>query len=82
MKHGIRLLFLCLLSLLGITRAQKFELGQQTQGYLNDKSVIIDYTIGNFYYKELLYTVKSGDYLFPLTLGYSVNGSKKDIYRE
>lgn len=78
MKHRILLLFSCLLCLVGITKAQDLEPGQQAQGYLDSKNVTVDHTTGIFHYKVPLYTLGTGDFQLPISLDYSALGVKTE----
>lgn len=82
MKYRILLLiFPCFLCLVGITKAQDFEPGQQAQGYLDSKSVMVDYVTGIFHYKIPLFTLGSGDFQLPVSLDYSARGVREEDAR-
>ena len=51
MKHRILLLLSCIFFLQGMLNAQDLEPGQQAQGYLDSKSMMVDYATGIFHYK-------------------------------
>lgn len=77
MKHRILLLFSCLLCLVGITKAQDLEPGQQAQGYLDSKNITVDYSTGIFHYKIPLFQLKSGNVQLPISLNYTSRGVKE-----
>ena len=76
MKHRILLLLSCIFFLQGMLNAQDLEPGQQAQGYLDSKSMMVDYATGIFHYKIPLFTLGSGDFQLPISLNYSSKGVK------
>ena len=74
MKYKLLMLLSCLLEMTGIVSAQDFEPGQQAQGYLNSKNVMVDHATGTFHYKVPLYTFRSGNYQLPVSLDYVAKG--------
>lgn len=56
--------------------AQDFSPGQQAEGLLDSKDVVVDHATGTFHYKVPLYKLTSGNYELPISLDYIGNGVK------
>ncbi|PXZ42711.1 MULTISPECIES: hypothetical protein [Sanguibacteroides] len=78
MKNKLFFILIIFLGIPGISPAQNFEPGEQAQGYLNMKNVSVDYATGTFHYSIPLYTLRSGDFLLPVSLDYNAKGVKID----
>lgn len=59
--------------------AQNIEPGNDAQGYLNSKNMLVDYCTGIFHYTVPLFEVSSGDFKLPLSINYS---SREPMQRE
>lgn len=56
--------------------AQDFHPGQQVQGVLDSKDIMVDYATGTFHYKIPLHTLKMGSFELPISLDYTGKGVK------
>lgn len=77
MNNKILYLLVLSLSLSLLSRAQDFEPSSQAQGYLNDKNVMVDYSVGQLYYQLPLVKLHSGNFTLPVSLSYR---SQKSMY--
>lgn len=61
------------------SRAQSIEPGNDAQGYLNSKNVMVDYCTGIFHYSVPLLEVSSGNFKLPISLNYSSRESMQNM---
>lgn len=61
------------------SHAQSIEPGNDAQGYLNSKNVMVDYCTGIFHYSVPLLEVSSGNFKLPISLNYSSRESMQNM---
>ncbi|WP_059025283.1 hypothetical protein [Gabonibacter massiliensis] len=78
MKKRVFFIFILCWGILGMSRAQKFEPGEQAKGLADLKSSSVDYSTGTFNYTIPLFELSSGHFTLPVSLVYSAKGVKVD----
>lgn len=78
MKKRVFFIFILCWGIFGMSRAQKFEPGEQAKGLADLKSSSVDYSTGTFNYTIPLFELSSGHFTLPVSLVYSARGVKVD----